>query len=435
MIWLKKGWRTALVLAVLALVSLVVPACGDDDAEGASDDSAAATTPEPTSDGTPAETPTVDATGEPILVGVVGPLTMTQVRPLIDQLLGGMNAYFGYVNEELGGIAGRPIEVVTGDDNADPNTALTIATRLVEEDGVVAFPLVTTTPSYRAVAPYAMETQTPILTAAAGLLSFTDPVNPFTFSAVVPNEVVGAAAAQFLIEEHGVETLALTSVSDSTGLSFLQGFETYASEHGASVSDLLFDRSVSEYSAQSRELASIEPDGVFCAAPASRCASIISGALDLGLETIWLMDSAATNAQLPELLGADVADGMFGLSGYLPPDSDDPGVASFRMHVETYASGTQLSPFTQTGYVVARVLSDALMFAVDTSGEIDGVAVRDALEQLDVDYGMLEPFALSTEDHLMNQSVHILQFQADGSIAPIDMTYEVDLSQLEPFEG
>ena len=50
----------------------------------------------------------------------------------------GYQAYFDYVNEELGGVDGRQIEFVALDDGYEPGRTATNVQRLVHEDGVFA---------------------------------------------------------------------------------------------------------------------------------------------------------------------------------------------------------------------------------------------------------------------------------------------------------
>jgi branched-chain amino acid transport system substrate-binding protein len=103
-------------------------------------ESTAAPTVDPTSP--PASTPSVTqapqpATGEPIKVGTIY-VDSNGIR-LVDNR-DGLEALFAAWNE-VGGVDGRPIELVAEQGGLDPAATSTAARKLVEEDGVVAMVL------------------------------------------------------------------------------------------------------------------------------------------------------------------------------------------------------------------------------------------------------------------------------------------------------
>ena len=85
--------------------------------------------------------------------------------------------------EELnanGGINGEEVVLIHYDDGGDANTARTLATRLVEDDEVVAVVGGSTTGVTLAVAPVFEENEIPFIS-MAGAVSIIDPVNPWVF--------------------------------------------------------------------------------------------------------------------------------------------------------------------------------------------------------------------------------------------------------------
>lgn len=112
----RHSWRRWLI-ALVALV-LVAAACGggrDDDDSGDGDDAGE-------EGGAPAEVPGFD--GETIRLGVITP-TSGPVAVIGEPLTNGNRAYWDYVNEELGGVAGEyQVELVIEDSAYDPPTAV-----------------------------------------------------------------------------------------------------------------------------------------------------------------------------------------------------------------------------------------------------------------------------------------------------------------------
>jgi branched-chain amino acid transport system substrate-binding protein len=112
-------------LSVLAILGLVVAACGGDD-----DDDATASDSEAPAEDTDLLGPENVASGEPIKVGMVSD-GATQAFDNTDELRAAQAAA-EYYNTHQGGIGGRPIEVVTCETGADPAGATDCANQLVE---------------------------------------------------------------------------------------------------------------------------------------------------------------------------------------------------------------------------------------------------------------------------------------------------------------
>jgi branched-chain amino acid transport system substrate-binding protein len=87
-----------------------------------------------------------------------------------------------YVNRinQAGGVNGRPLQLIVYDDAGDANRARTFATRLVEDDRVVAMVGGTTTGTTLAMRPVFEDARIPFISLAGGI-EIIDPVQPFTF--------------------------------------------------------------------------------------------------------------------------------------------------------------------------------------------------------------------------------------------------------------
>jgi len=90
-----------------------------------------------------------------------------------------LRLYVERINQ-AGGVLGRRLELVLYDDAGDPNRARTFATRLVEDDRVVAMVGGTTTGTSMAMIPVFEEARIPFISLAGGI-EIIEPVKPFTF--------------------------------------------------------------------------------------------------------------------------------------------------------------------------------------------------------------------------------------------------------------
>ena len=84
------------------------------------------------------------------------------------------------VNEQ-GGINGEEIALTLYDDGGDPNKARTFATRLIEDDEVVAIIGGSTTGTSMSILSVAEDNEIPFIS-LAGAIDIIDPVKPFTFN-------------------------------------------------------------------------------------------------------------------------------------------------------------------------------------------------------------------------------------------------------------
>ncbi len=132
----RRSWKAK--VALLAVFALGAAACGgdDDDADtgDTATDGAEASTGETSAatDATEASTGETSAapTGEPIKLMTI--TTLNANGPTYENIAITANAYATYINDH-GGIAGRPLEVTVCDEQFDPAVAATCARQAVEE--------------------------------------------------------------------------------------------------------------------------------------------------------------------------------------------------------------------------------------------------------------------------------------------------------------
>ena len=90
-----------------------------------------------------------------------------------------LEMYVDHINTK-GGVNGQKLQLVVYDDGADANAARTFATRLVEEDNVVAMVGGTTTGATLAMIPVFEEAQIPLIS-LAGAVQVIEPVRKWVF--------------------------------------------------------------------------------------------------------------------------------------------------------------------------------------------------------------------------------------------------------------
>lgn len=124
-----------------------------------------------------------------------------------------------YVEElnKKGGLLGRPVELVLYDDGGDANKARTFATRLVEDDKVMAMVGGTTTGTTMAMIPVFEDAKIPFIS-LAGAIEIVEPVRAFVFKTPHTDKT----ACQKIFEDmkaKGITKIGMISGTDGFGKS------------------------------------------------------------------------------------------------------------------------------------------------------------------------------------------------------------------------
>ena len=132
-----------------------------------------------------------------------------------------------------GGVNGQKLQLVVYDDGADANAARTFATRLVEEDKVVAMVGGTTTGATLAMIPVFEEAQIPLIS-LAGAIQIVEPVRKWVFK--TPHTDKMACQKIFVdLKQRNLTTIALISGTDAFGKSMRDQCVAVAPQAGISI--------------------------------------------------------------------------------------------------------------------------------------------------------------------------------------------------------
>ncbi len=175
--------------------------------------------------------PALAQRGEPVRIGAV--LSVTGPASFLgDPEDKTLRLYVQRINK-AGGVNGRPLQLVAYDDGGDANRARTFATRLVEDDRVVAMVGGTTTGTTMAMRPVFEDAQIPFISLAGGI-EIIDPPQPFTFK--TPHTDRMACEKIFAdIRARGLSRVGMISGTDGFGASMRAQCEKVAQAQGVTV--------------------------------------------------------------------------------------------------------------------------------------------------------------------------------------------------------
>lgn len=306
------------------------------------------------------------------------------------------------LNEE-GGINGEEIALTLYDDGGDPNKARTFATRLVEDDEVVAIIGGSTTGTTMSILSVAEDEGIPFIS-LAGAISIIDPVREFVFK--TPHTDRMACEKIFTdMQAQGITKIGMISGTDGFGASMQAQCKEVAGEHGI---EILADETYGPQDADmTPQLTRIRnTDGVqavlnpgFGQGPAI----VTRNVAQLGFEIPLYQSHGVASDAFIELAGADAAEGLrLPGTALLIADKlaeDDAQYDVVTSYTEAYKARYDQDVSTFGGYAhdAFALIVDAITRAVDSE---DPQAIRDALEATDGLVGTTGTYSFSPEDHL-----------------------------------
>ncbi|MFG1299943.1 ABC transporter substrate-binding protein [Xanthobacter sp. V3C-3] len=312
------------------------------------------------------------------------------IRMLVDEL----NA--------KGGIKGEKARLVLYDDGGDPSKAKTFATRLVEDDGVVAMVGGTTTGTSMAILAVAEDSKVPFIS-LAGAIEIIDPVKPFTFKTPHTDRMACLKIFEDM-KSRGLTKVGLISGTDGFGASMRNQCLAVAKSSGIEiVADETYGPKDADMTPQLTNIRS-KPgiQAILNSGFGQGPATITRNYVQLGLSIpLYQSHGVATNAFI-ELAGAKNAEGVRVpgtalLVGELldPKDPQKPVVLAYKASFEK-AAGAPVSTFGGYAHDAMRILMEALAKAPSAKP----AAIRDAIEGTTGLVGTTGTYNYSKTDHL-----------------------------------
>ncbi|MFV0384899.1 ABC transporter substrate-binding protein [Paracoccus sp. (in: a-proteobacteria)] len=304
---------------------------------------------------------------------------------------------------EAGGINGEEIALTLYDDGGDPNKARTFATRLVEDDEVVAIIGGSTTGTTMSILDVAQDEGIPFIS-LAGAISIIDPVREYVFK--TPHTDRMACEKIFTdMQGRGISKVGMISGTDGFGASMQAQCKEVAGNHGIEiVADETYgpqDADMTPQLTRIRNTAGVQAvlNPGFGQGPAIVTRNVAQLGFDIPL---YQSHGVASNAFI-ELAGAEAAEGV-----HLPGTAlligdllagDDPQYKVVTDYTTAYKAKYNQDPSTFAGYAhdAVALMADAITRA---GGGDDPDAIRDALEETKGFVGTTGTYTFTPEDHL-----------------------------------
>jgi ABC-type branched-subunit amino acid transport system substrate-binding protein len=360
----------------LAAVALLAAACGGRDDDDAADEGGGSE-----EGGAPESVPGFD--GETIRLGVVTP-TSGPVAVIGEPLTNGNRAYWDYVNEELGGVAGEyPVELVIEDSAYDAPTAVQKYNQI--KGDVVMFNQLLGTPIVNAL--LEQLTADNIVAQPATLDSFwVREQNLLPIGAPYQIQAINGVH-WYVTEGGGSESSAICTLrqDDPYGEAGQEGVDFALEELGIELTEeATFSVGNPDFTAQITQLQGAGCEMVWLTSTPTDTGAALGKAAELGFAPRWMGQSPTWIGQFveSELLPYLEANFTWVAEGPEYGDESVPGMSELIRVQETYTPDQEPDVYFNFGYNESRAVHQVLEQAVEM-GDLSHDGIVEAMNSID----------------------------------------------------
>lgn len=339
----------ALAMCALgALLALVAGACGGDSAVEPRDPEAE----------------------EPLRIGLLLNFSGTSGRAIERQQ--SFELAIKHVNE-AGGVLGRPVEAVVADSTLEPETAVSEARRLVEEEGIHALvgpstsanslPVVEQVTGPAGIPTISPSATSPMLTDAAD--------HDFFFRTALSDSAQGPVVAK-LVRDQGFNNVGLIYRNDAWGNGL---FDAFREAWTGGLRAVAVEPGQTTFLPQLRQTTDQDAEALVLITFNVAISTAVREALENGLYDQFIISESSISEELQALVG-DAGGRAYGTVPGEAPHSES-AVAWERAYVEEYGALPE-SAYAKGTYDAAI----AIALAAEAAGSVEGSAIRDRLRSI-----------------------------------------------------
>jgi branched-chain amino acid transport system substrate-binding protein len=305
---------------------------------------------------------------------------------------------------KAGGIDGRQVQILSEDDEGRPEKAATVATKLIDQDRVIALLGEVASGNSLAAAPKAQAGHVPMISPSSTNPAVTQ-VGDYIFRVCFIDPFQGEVMAKFAYNTLKAKKAAIMldfNSPYSRGLTdfFEAAFKKFG---GQIVNKQSYTQGDRDYKGQLTAIRSNSPDVIYVPGYYGEVGVIAKQAKQLGINVPLLGGDGWDATQLWDL-GGDSLNGDF-ISNHYSVDDPSPAIQKF---VADYKGryGSAPDALAALGYDAMRVLADAIKRA----GTTEGPKLRDAIAQTKNFGGVTGTITIDAERNAVKPAV-VLKLQ------------------------
>ena len=324
----------------------------------------------------------------------------------------GAEALFKSVNAK-GGVHGRQIKLVIGDDGYEPDRSVDETLKMIEQEKVFSLFGYVGTPTTNAVLPIVKEMDVPLVGAFTGAMTLRQPVTPQVFNVRASyDDEAEKLVAHFLAK--GAKSVAVFYQDDGFGTAVLSGTEKALKKRSmAVVAKSTFQRNTLAIKAGLAAMIDAKPDAVVMVGPYAPLAAFIKEARAAGLKSQLATVSFVGTDNLVAEVGA-AGDGVV-ISQVVPFPEDNDLPIQRECRDALAAGGEKLGFVNFEGCITAKVMVAALERAGKEPERAKLVGALKGMQGVDIG-GM--KLAFGDANHQAFSDVFLTQIQG-GRIAKL----------------
>jgi ABC-type branched-subunit amino acid transport system substrate-binding protein len=325
----------------------------------------------------------------------------------------GAEAVFKQINAK-GGVHGRQIELLVGDDGYEPDKAIDETLKMIEQNKVFSLFGYVGTPTSNAVLPIVKEMDVPLVGAFTGAMTLRAPVTKQVFNVRASyDDEAETLVAHFLAK--GAKSVAVFYQDDGFGQAVLSGTDKALKKRSMSIAARSsFQRNTLAVKAGLAALLDAKPDAVVMVGTYAPLAAFIKEARAAGLKSQLATVSFVGTDNLVAEVGKDGDGVVISQVVPFPEDNDLPIQRECREALAAHG-GEKLGFVNFEGCITAKVMVTALERAGQTLDRAGLVKTMQGLSGIDLG-GVKISFA--ENNHQALSDVFLTQIR-DGRIAKI----------------
>lgn len=361
--------------------------------------------------------------GQPIRIGLVAPLSGDSATAG-EAVERGMVLAADEINKS-GGVLGRPLEVVARDVANDPEAGVTALRELVAQQQIVALFGSKYSPVIMAQIDALHELRVPLIDVGGSLQKIIDNGHTpnYAFRVSMNDADANEFLARYAHEVVGSRRVGIVAVNNVWGEANAASLADWLTRQGTPpTGSERINEGATDVSAQLARLRATDADALVLAGSAPEGAAVVRGLATLGWKVPVLTTWSVSGGDFVERAGIENTEGVltlqtFSFFGQLSPK------ATTVLQAYHARFGTRSTDEVPNALSVAQAYDGLhlLAQAIKKAGSTDGPHVRDALEQLDGQDGLVAhyapPFTATNHEALRADSYLMAVWQA-GQLLP-----------------
>ncbi|NLU11450.1 MAG: ABC transporter substrate-binding protein [Tepidanaerobacter acetatoxydans] len=301
---------------------------------------------------------------ETIKIGTIGPLT-GNIATYGLSTKNGVEIAVEEFNQN-GGINGKPIKLISEDTRGEQTEAANAASKLIEQDKVVAIVGGVISSETLTAGPIANDAKVVMISSSSTAAGVPE-IGDYIFRNCLSDEVQAIQLAEYAVKELGLKKFAIMFTNNDYGLSLKEAFEAKAKELAGITAIETYNDGEKDFRAQLTKIKGTNPDALYIAGYYTEAAKIAQQAKDQGLNAQILGADGFYSPVLLEL-GGNAVEGAVFTAGFFTDDPSENTQNFVKVYKEKFNSEPDM--FAAQAYDAAMILLTAIKNTDGKGGEV-----------------------------------------------------------------